>query len=106
MSNPVMPIYPNRNPRYVAYNFNFGSKVRFSNILERLPIYFGLWPAVRGRGVLTQISGPVVRFSPELWFSETAQQREDRDNIGKEVFKICATCNKSDGSNASPKEID
>ena len=82
-----MPIYPNWNSRYVAYNFNSGSKVRFSNILERLPIYFGLWPAVRGRGVLTQIVGPVVRLCPELGFWKRAQQREDRVMIGKGGFE-------------------
>ena len=54
----------------------------FPNIIEHLPIYVGLWPLVRGRGALAQISGPVVRLCPELWFWKKAQQREDRVDIG------------------------
>ena len=48
-----------------------------------------------------------MRLSPELWFSETAQQREDRDNIGRDVFKNMINMQiKPESSNASPKEID
>ena len=63
-----------------------------------------IWGVYRAR---TQISGPVVRLSPELWFSETAQQREDRDNIGKGYFQNMINMQiKSESSNASPKEIE
>ena len=49
---------------------------------------------VRGRGVFTQIGGPVVRLCPELWFWKRAQQREDWVKIGGVVFENMITCKK------------
>ena len=75
----MLCLYTQAKARCTWHKINFsGSRFKFSNILEHLPIYVGLWPLVRGRGVFTQIGGPVVRLCPELWFWKRAQQREDR----------------------------